>query len=608
MSCLVLSTPCHFCLAVFASNFFVLHFYHSEIARRGKFTWRDSFGVYYDPFDTYNKTWTEILLWGVDTYDIVIDWWAQTLDRMNMGVSFLQEWQDSSIILITKEGKEDISDEIKFWNWLRPYDYRVWALTVFTILLSGFVYQWLEWFADERDDRTMWEWWLENFYLSAINFTQAYEYSPKTLSARLFGISMAIWALVMTATYTANLASLLVDRKEEEAKIETIEQIAVFHKTICTYEGTFSDTLIADQYPSVRRFPKSTPEGVYEGLNSGECDYAADTVSSWLKLKLKREYNSLCDLEWVGGDKIVRKATAGFVVGSKGKSPGLCSSLIRNVIDFHIQDLITDGFLDDAWDRENKRSQNIDCDSFRPELADNPGSKDNPRKTRHLLQNEAAATNCQRNVRAASVSRRRLKGASGAAAASAAVAAGGGESTKLTLNQMIGTFAFHWIMMAVAVAIAAINNMYQKYVAKKVIKKVKKIKKSISGRIRKNCSKGEFQNDVETSVMKSETSPGYICGGAALESSTSDRDGIMKDISGDESSAALQREVAALRGVVTQVLEEQREGADMREIVRALLNEQRELRREIQSLTGASLRLPLEAKEDSYRFTRVTSS
>ena len=65
---------------------------------------------------------------------------------------------------------------MSFWNWTRPYDVRVWLTTLFTVILSGLVYQWLEYMQDERDGRTAWEWWSENFYLSAINFSQNFDY------------------------------------------------------------------------------------------------------------------------------------------------------------------------------------------------------------------------------------------------------------------------------------------------------------------------------------------------------------------------------------------------------------------------------------------------
>lgn len=170
-----------------------------ELARRAKFTWRDSFGITGDPAEV-NATWKELLIWSIETYDLHIEWWAHNVERMNVGVAFLKEWYDASLILVAKEHVEEVSDEIRWWNWLRPYEARVWWATLFTILVSGIIYQVLEWYADDRKERTMWQWWQENAYLSAINFTQAYEYQPKSFAGRLFGISMAVWALVMTGT------------------------------------------------------------------------------------------------------------------------------------------------------------------------------------------------------------------------------------------------------------------------------------------------------------------------------------------------------------------------------------------------------------------------
>jgi len=273
-----------------------------ELARRGKFTWRDSFGLSYAPEG--NHTWNDLLVWGTDTYDVFLEWWAPNLDRMNLGVAFVQEWYDSSIILLKVQEEEIISDDIKFWNWLRPYDYQVWLVTLTTIFLSGLVYQWLEYLQEERGDRDVWEWWCENWYLSAINFTQAYEYQPKSLASRLFGISMAVWALVMTATYTANLASLLVDREPPALAIESMEEVAYWKHTVCTWEGVYSDAFIEETYQSVVRVPKKTVLEQYEGLRAGDCDFVAEAVASWKQNQGYQRYNPMCDIEWVGGDRI----------------------------------------------------------------------------------------------------------------------------------------------------------------------------------------------------------------------------------------------------------------------------------------------------------------
>ena len=45
------------------------------IAEQANFTWRNSFGVYTAEDKGSNKTWTELLKWTTDTYDISIDKW-----------------------------------------------------------------------------------------------------------------------------------------------------------------------------------------------------------------------------------------------------------------------------------------------------------------------------------------------------------------------------------------------------------------------------------------------------------------------------------------------------------------------------------------------------
>ena len=146
----------------------------------------------------------------------------------------------------------------------------------------------------------------------------------------------------MTATYTANLASLLVDRKGPDIHIESIEEAAVFGRPICTVAGTNADTYIRDNFPSAIRVEKVSIEDVYQGLRRGDCIFAAETKASWLERKTVREYNPTCNLEWVGGDRIVKEVTAGFA--TKADSGFHCSSLIRDVINLHMESIIADGW------------------------------------------------------------------------------------------------------------------------------------------------------------------------------------------------------------------------------------------------------------------------
>jgi hypothetical protein len=47
-----------------------------------------------------NKTWTDMLEWEVDNFDIAADYWARSTDCMSRGISFPQGWYDGSVILV----------------------------------------------------------------------------------------------------------------------------------------------------------------------------------------------------------------------------------------------------------------------------------------------------------------------------------------------------------------------------------------------------------------------------------------------------------------------------------------------------------------------------
>ena len=184
-----------------------------ELGQRAGFTWRNSFGVLDSPSSSSENnitwTWTDMLLWGIETYDVCVDWWDKSVERMDNGVAFLEPWFDGSLILIDKNEPPKDQRRIHWFNWLRPFEHSVWYVTILTVFVSGWVFQLIEHLSDDRNERPFFQWMMDNLYLSALNSTQNFEYAPESTAGRLFGFSMAMWALVMTATYTANLATFV---------------------------------------------------------------------------------------------------------------------------------------------------------------------------------------------------------------------------------------------------------------------------------------------------------------------------------------------------------------------------------------------------------------
>lgn len=410
-----------------------------ELADRAGFTWRTSFAVNYFPISD-NSTYTDNLLWGAETYDVAVSWWDRTVERMDIGITFLEPWNDGSIVLIDKDEAvvEDIQNEgsVVLWNWIRPFDSTVWLLILFTVCLSGWVYQFIEFLQGEREDRTMWQWTRDNFYLSAINFSQNFEYEPKSSGAKIFAVSMTLFALLITATYTANLASLLVVYQQKSGPVESIEQAVVQKLPICTYANTPSHEHIQEEYPRAKLRPKKNELAAFQALQAGECDLLAAQYDNWLAFKRDNRYNPDCDMEWVG--RKVLSVRSGFAV--KADAGWKCTTFIKDVLNLHMVEMISEGVLERL-----KAKQRYKMYMSHPTKCNRLSEIFNSRRleTTYTAESQPATSTGR------SDQERNLKGASKSPSSSSANDENNASS--LTLTHMVGTFVLHWFLMAVAV-------------------------------------------------------------------------------------------------------------------------------------------------------------
>ena len=393
---------------------------------------------------------------------------------MDKGVAFLEPWFDGSLILIDKRDPPKDNQNIHWFNWLRPFEHSVWYFTVLTVFVSGWVYQLIEYMSEERNDRPFFQWMMDNLYLSALNSTQNFEYAPGSTAGRFFGFSMAMWALVMTATYTANLASLFVDENQYGQQIESIDHAIRLGIPICTYANTNSDTIIKEKFPKAIRVPKLSEVEAYDGLHKGECGLVAAYKANWLGYQRERRYNPDCDLEWAG--RTVEVIQSGFAV--KADAGHKCTSLIRDVFNLHLSEMISSGTLADAWEKHYAKSEDIDCSAIQNDNIEDVDEDSNvdDRNRRGLRRREvpvqhllSSLSERDGDVRSASQTwrkqrHRKLKSGGGGGGGTAGK---GGDadpsSASLTIRQMAGTFAFHWVSMLVSISMSIASLVYKKY-------------------------------------------------------------------------------------------------------------------------------------------------
>mmetsp|Transcript_13230 Transcript_13230/g.20618 ORF Transcript_13230/g.20618 Transcript_13230/m.20618 type:complete len:577 (+) Transcript_13230:109-1839(+) len=319
-----------------------------ELALRAGFTWRNSFGVYYGPGE--NKTYTDLAIWGTDAYDVLVDWWITTVDRLQKGIGFPEGFYDASFVLIGRKGT-DVSGNLEIFKFLKPFDATLWYTILATIIASALAYMAIEG-ASSEDWNVGW-----NFYLGVLMFCQHFSYEPKSTPGRLFGASMAFWSMLIIVAYTANLASFFVVQNASELQINSIDDAIKANMRICTWATAASDGYARAQYPQGRFIGKETEEESLLGVKNDECDLCLMSLQSWQRYEGDREYNGDCDLQWIG--RVVH-----FVQGSlafKNDAGNLCTSLIQDVIHTHLVEMKVDGFIDKAWTDFFARSQDINC-------------------------------------------------------------------------------------------------------------------------------------------------------------------------------------------------------------------------------------------------------
>ncbi|CAB9513194.1 receptor subunit 1 [Seminavis robusta] len=415
------------------------------VAERANFTWRKSFGVTEDA-GKYNMTWTELLLWHIENYDISIEGWDHSVERMEHGVTYTEPWSDSSIILIDRRRNLRESNAVDPFNRTKPFEPAVWGMIALTVFLSALVYQLVEYLNGEREDRSLYQWFSDNLYLSFLNFSQNFEYAPTSLAGRIFGVSMTFWALVIMATYTANLASLFVDSRIEPVLVDSMEAAVVYNYGVCTVENTNLDFYIRDTYSKARRETRVDDSEVFKSLRNGECDLAATYASVWQKVQVIEEYNPQCDLVWVG--EKIKSIKSGFaVVADAGDK---CSSLVRHVVNLFLVEIVEEGILAALEQKYQALADDGIC-SYDEE--------DEDRRNRQLQsRNVPQQAKVLRGLQASSMHRV----LSGAGTGATAAEGDSIDSDTLTLEQMAGTFFLHFGFMAVAVVVSCFTAYAQK--------------------------------------------------------------------------------------------------------------------------------------------------
>jgi Ligand-gated ion channel len=341
-----------------------------ELSSRAGFTWRNSFIPYppLDPITDVNQTWTDILTWAVHTFDISMERWAQTVERLEIPVSFPISWYDNSIVLGEIVQPTSQTKQVFYlWSFLDPFHFTLWLSLICSIAITGIVYYILELWNNSADERDLECKPIASIFYAAITFTGHYQLRPQTHPARLVGFSFTFWALIVGSAYTANLASFLVSPRLLKFKYSSIDKILQSKAHVCVQKGGAIGNLLAKLYPDLILVPKTPDEEIFNGLryprNEGGCDVLAHQFNTFEIYENLRETNHDCNLR--SEKRIVEVIPAGLATAVDTGSQ-YCTSLISHVLDYHLTTMIDDGFLERMWKSQLDRIATVSCASSIP--------------------------------------------------------------------------------------------------------------------------------------------------------------------------------------------------------------------------------------------------
>ena len=347
-----------------------------ELASRGNFTWRNSFGVTYGPNTSPeypNKTWTELGVWSIDMYDFSADWWLHSLERLRLGYTFPEGFVDGHYIMIKLKDGDDDDENVNFfdkdhffWSLTKPFTVGVWIMNLVTIFFTAMLYAFFESQQHDtssktsRTSSTFTEIGKSIYGSILIAFRHFVLLEPRTLPGKIITLSLSCWSLITIAIYTANLTSFFVLQNTPKLQLQTIQDVIDNGMSMCVYENGGIHEYITRYYPKASLIPVSTNKfGHIEALETGQCSITLANMNEWEQVEISKEYNNRCQYEWLG--RIFHFQQAGFAF--QLDSGVYCTSFMKDVFHALINAMINDGTMSKLKQDSYSLQQNVYCNA-----------------------------------------------------------------------------------------------------------------------------------------------------------------------------------------------------------------------------------------------------
>jgi hypothetical protein len=203
-----------------------------ELASRAGFTY--SFSVY---AQGANETWDDVLDRSLESTDVAVTYYSDTAYRRKYrGYVFTHGHVNEGWMLTTRS--HVTKPRSVYWSFLEPFSLDLW----FAVLALGVFSAVFLWVTEDIHETTI----TDFFYRAFSSFTGFETIESETYAGRIYNFSFGFCVLIIIASYTANLASILVSSRTDG--ISSLQVAVNKGVKICAMKGgtvrnTLFDTL-----------------------------------------------------------------------------------------------------------------------------------------------------------------------------------------------------------------------------------------------------------------------------------------------------------------------------------------------------------------------------
>jgi len=156
----------------------------------------------------------------------------------------------------------------------------------------------------------------------------------------------------------ANLASFMVSPQIDVFKIPTIKHAIVKDAPLCVQDGAIIQKILEDKYPGIKMVGIDSEQEIYEGLRDGRCEAVAHQLNTYEVYEHTKEVNFDCAM---ASEKKVQEVLPAGMATIVDTGSSHCTSLISHVLDYHLTEMLNDGFISRAWHIHLNTIGTINC-------------------------------------------------------------------------------------------------------------------------------------------------------------------------------------------------------------------------------------------------------